>query len=397
MTRGRATWLAGLVLVWSVVTACTASRPDSTTTPEPTLPATSPVARDYWPTTGWRTAAASQHGIEAGQLDKVEDQVDQAYPGVRSVLVVRHGYLVYEHYRQGLSRTSGHDVQSVTKSVVGALVGIALAEGKVQSLDQPIAELLPAQLPAAGDPRFAQVTVKHLLTMTSGLPGDDPGRGGDPRVSDAMFESADWVRHIVSQPLQSDPGTRFAYSNGTAHLLSAILAEVSDQSTLNYARVKLFEPLGIRTDKAFEPRLVSPIDPDLVKAYERASVAWPTDPQGFHYGGGFLRLPAREVAKFGYLYLNGGRWDGQQVIPADYVVASTSAAGSSPNVLQGYGWLWWVGTEGGRTYFARGYGGQFIYVVPELDLVVVVTSDAVEGGLDPRILITQTIIPAVSP
>ena len=138
------------------------------------------------------------------------------------------------------------------------------------------------------------------------------------------------------------------------------------------------------------------IDNSTIEAYERSSVAWPVDPQGYHYGAAFLRLPARDLAKFGYLYLNGGRWDGKQVIPADYVAAATSAAGSSPNYSNGYGWLWWVGTEIDRTFFARGYGGQLIYVVPELDLVIVVTSDLDAGGLDPKTLISQTILPAVT-
>lgn len=386
--------LAALMLIWLLLAACTQSPPDGRRTLEPSSPA--PVARDYWPTAGWRTAAPADHGIDSAQMAQVEDQVAKGYPYVRSVLVVRHGYLVYEYYREGLDKTSGHDVRSVTKSVVGALVGIGLGEGKIKSLDQPVDELLTTQLPEGGDPRFAEVTVRHLLTMTSGMAGDDPAAGGDPRVSEAMWASKDWVRHILSQPLVSEPGARFAYNDPDAHLLSAIVADVSDQSTLDYARTRLFEPLGIRTDEAFEPKLEAHIDNSTIEAYERSSVAWPVDPQGYHYGAAFLRLPARDLAKFGYLYLNGGRWDGKQVIPADYVAAATSAAGSSPNYSNGYGWLWWVGTEIDRTFFARGYGGQLIYVVPELDLVIVVTSDPDAGGLDPKTLISQTILPAVT-
>jgi CubicO group peptidase (beta-lactamase class C family) len=126
-------------------------------------------------------------------------------------------------------------------------------------------------------------------------------------------------------------------------------------------------------------------------------VAWPVDPQGYHFGAGFLRLPARDLAKFGYLYLNGGRWDGNQLIPADYVTAATSVSGSSPNLSMGYGWHWWVAVEEGHhTFSARGLGGQFIYVVPDLDLVVVITSDVETSGVDPKILITRTILPAVT-
>jgi CubicO group peptidase (beta-lactamase class C family) len=122
-------------------------------------------------------------------------------------------------------------------------------------LDHTVGELLPAQLPKDADPRFAGVTVKQLLTMTSGLAGDDRSLGGDSRVEDAMSKSSDWVRHILSRRLVWEPGTQWAYSNASSHLLSAIVANASGQSTLEFARAKLFNPLGIRTDGAFEPVL----------------------------------------------------------------------------------------------------------------------------------------------
>jgi CubicO group peptidase (beta-lactamase class C family) len=388
-------WLAIVALV-SLLVACSGSNSDGGPTLEASTPAAA-VARDYWPTAGWRTAAPQDHGIDPAALAMIEDQVAKAYPQVRSVLIVRHGYLLYEHYWQGLDQTDGHEVRSVTKSVIGALVGIAIAEGKIKSLDQTVGELLAAQLPKDADPRFAGVTVQQLLTMTSGLEGDEESLGGDPRVDEATLKSSDWVRHILSRRLEAEPGTHFAYSDDGAHLLSAIVANVSGQSTLAFARAKLFNPLGIRTDGAFEPVLSDHIEAATVEAYRRASVAWPVDPQGYHDGAGSLRLPARDMAKFGYLYLNGGRWNGNQLIPGDYVAAATSARGSSPNLSMGYGWLWWVLPEGDHnTFSARGYGGQFIYVVPDLDLVTVVTSDPEKSGVNPQILITQTIVPAIT-
>jgi CubicO group peptidase (beta-lactamase class C family) len=395
--------MAGVALVWSVLAACSGSglnEDGPTPTPTPSLSAataTATATRDYWPTAGWRTAAPENHGVDSAALAEIRGQVAKGYPQIRSVLVVRHGYLVYEAYWHGLDKTDGHDVRSVTKSVIGALVGIAIAEGKIKSVDQTVGELLAAQIPQDADPRIAQVTVKQLLTMTSGLAGDDESSGGDPRIEDAMVKSPDWVRHILGRRLETEPGTHFAYSNASSHLLSAIVATVTGQSTLAYARIKLFEPLGIRTDGAFEPVLGDSIDDATFEAYERASVAWPVDPQGFHYGAAYLRLPSRDLAKFGYLYLNGGRWDGRELIPADYVAAATSVSGSSPNHSMGYGWQWWVAIEEGRhTFTARGRGGQFIYVVPDLDLVTVITSNVETSGVDPKILITQTIVPAVT-
>jgi hypothetical protein len=182
-----------------------------------------------------------------------------------------------------------------------------------------------------------------------------------------------------------------------SHLLSAIVATATGQSTLAYARVKLFEPLGIPTDGAFEPVLGDAVNDATIDAYENASVAWPVDPQGYHFGAAFLRRPSRDLAKFGYLYLNGGQWDGHQLIPADYVAAATSPRGRSPNLSMGYGWHWWVAIEEGhQTFSARGYGGQFVYVVPDLDLVTVITSNPETSGVDPKILISRTIVPAVT-
>ena len=379
------------VLVCLLAAACSGSGWDGRPTQQTSGP-TNAAARDYWPTAGWRTAAPKDHGMDSA-VAQVEDVLTRAYTHVRSVLLVRHGYLVYEHYRYGLDATSGHDVRSVTKSVIGALVGIALAEGKIKSLEQTVGELLPAQLPRDADPRFANVTVRQLLTMTSGLAAND-----DSTADEAARNSPDWVRYILSQRLATDPGTHFAYSDLNSHLLSAIVANASGQSTLAFARANLFGPLGIDTERAYEPVLGGKVDLAKLNAYERASAAWPVDPQGYHYGGALLRLPARDLAKFGYLYLNGGQWEGNQLIPADYVAAATSLNGSSPNLSNGYGWLWWVAMEDGhRTFSARGHGGQYIYVVPDLDLVTVVTTDPNAGGLDPKVLILSILLPAVTP
>lgn len=394
MKRG-SRWLVMLASGLLLVAGCTGTTSESRPTPEASSPADA-VERDYWPTTGWRSAQPEDHGIDPAQLAMIEDQLPKEYRHVRSVLVVRDGYLVYEQYREGLDRTSGHDVRSITKSVVGALIGIALAEGKIASVEQTVGELLPAQLPGSADSRFADVTVRQLLTMTAGLAGDDPSMGGDSRVFEAMWTSSDWVRHVLGQRLVTEPGTRFAYNDATAHLLSAIVANVSGKSTLEYARAKLFEPLGIDTQHALEPVLGESIDSATIEAYEESRVAWPVDPQGVHFGAAFLRLPARDLAKFGYMYLNGGRWDGQQVVPADYVATATTAGGSSPNVSAGYGWLWWLESEGTPTFVAQGRGGQLIYVAPDSDLVIVVTSDPEAGGPNPLLLIIQTILPSVT-
>jgi CubicO group peptidase (beta-lactamase class C family) len=277
-------------------------------------------------------------------LDDLDTQVPDRYPQVRSLLVVRHGYLVYERYWQGFNAADGQELHSVTKSVISALVGIAVGEGHLQGLDQTVGELLAPHLPKHADPRIRAVTVQQLLTMTGGLAGDEQSTGGDARLSKRLFQSRDWVAHILGRRLATTPGTTFAYSNASSHLLSAIVADATGQSTLAVARAQLFSPLGIQSDNVFEPLAVKPPTPAQVQAYRRAAVAWPRDPQGYHFGFGEAKLPARDLAKIGYLYLNGGRWNGTQVVPADYVRASTQPHSNLPGLGPegGYGYQWWT-------------------------------------------------------
>jgi CubicO group peptidase (beta-lactamase class C family) len=293
-------WLLVGILACSVAAACTSGPRER---PAPThRPAGVPTQRDYWPTAGWRAAPPAQVGLDPEVLAKLD--TNAAYhPQLRSLLVVRHGYLVDERYWHG-DAGSGQEAFSVTKSFTSALVGIALGDHHLKSLDQTVGELLARHLPADADPRLAKVTVRQLLTMPSGLAGDDPTAGGDLALLVRLRQSRDWVRHILGRRLATTPGTTFAYSNAGSHLLSAIVADATGQSTLAFARAKLFGPLGIHTEHALVGVDVPNPSRALSRAYQRAAVAWPTDPQGYHTGFGGLKLPARDLAKLGYLYLN---------------------------------------------------------------------------------------------
>jgi CubicO group peptidase (beta-lactamase class C family) len=396
VTRQESWRLLGVLLVCLLVAAC--SSPDGRrATATSRQPSAAPTQRDYWPTAGWRTAAPSQQGMDPQVLDDLDTQVPQQYPQVRSLLVVRHGYLVYERYWQGFDAADGHEIHSITKSITSALVGITLADHKLKSLDQSVGELLAAHLPRHPDPRLRQVTVRQLLTMTGGLPGDVQPTGGDQRLSRRLFRSRDWVAHILGQPLAATPGTTFAYSNASSHLLSAIVADASGQSTLAVARAKLFNPLGIRSDNVFQPLAGHPPTSAQLQAWRQAAVAWPRDPQGYHFGFGETKLPARDLARFGYLYLNGGRWNRTQVVPADYVRASTQPHRHLGGPRVGYGYQWWTTSINLHAAFeAMGLGGQRIVVVPDLDLVVVITCDAQQRREDAEELVGQIITPAVT-
>ena len=352
---------------------------------------------DYWPTAGWRTAAPDQQGMNPAVLDDLNTVVPNFYPQVRSVLVIRHGYLVYEGYWHGFTASDGHDSRSVTKSFVSALVGIALRDRHLESLDQTVEELLADHLPANADPRLRKATVKQLLAMTSGLASDDSSLGGDDKIWDRMARSRDWIRHTLGRRLESNPGERFAYSSATSHLLSAIVADSTGQSTLAFARAELFGPLGIATDHALELTINHwPVTKAELETFEKAKVAWPRDPQGYHLGDGFLKLPARDLAKLGYLYLNDGRWDGPRWSPP-----TTFAPPHSHKATRIRGTT--TATSGGSTtitattpFAPRATAASSSTSSPKLDLVVVITSDPNQERNDAGNLVWTTIVPAVT-
>jgi CubicO group peptidase (beta-lactamase class C family) len=380
-----------LALVGSLAVGCTSGGdPGSAAAAGP------PDEREYWPTEDWRSADAADHGFDAGELAEIERMVDEAYTSVRSILIVRDGFLVYERYWDGVDASDGHDVRSVTKSVVGALVGIALADGAIDSLDQTVGDLLAAHLPPEADPRTATITVRQLLSMTSGLPGDDPTIAGDPTILDEIDRSPDRIRAGLSLPLDAAPGAQWRYSNVSSDLLAVIVADATGRSLLDYARDRLFGPLGIETDGAYEPAVVGwPPTTEQIERYQAAAVAWPTDAQGYHWGAAGLRLPARDLARIGFLYLNGGRWGGEQIVPADFVRASTVPGDASTGSRDSYGWQWWMADDSDHGAFsARGFGGQVIEVVPGLDLVAVVTADPEVPRGDGHTLVNTFVVPA---
>lgn len=330
-----------------------------------------PRARSDWPTAGWRTATPEEQGMDGDLLDEAGSRVPDELPDVSALLVARGGRLVFERYYGGVGPDDPIDVRSVTKSVTGTLVGIALAEGDLDGLDQPIGELIPERIPPGADPLTPGITLEHLLTMTSGLAWD---AGSDYQ---RLIASDDWVGLTLGLPVAYEPGTVYAYNSGGSHLLSVILAEATGQDTATYARDRLFDPLGIE-----------PGD-------------WDRSPQRETNGGFGLELTARDMAKLGELYLNEGRWDDEQILPASYVRAATTeqstgdATGGTP-----YGYQWWVTDASGYpAFYALGYGGQYVYVVPNLDLVVVIAAARrvpAEELRSPRYLIEEVIIPAAN-
>jgi len=350
----------------------------------------SPAARS--PDAGPSLTAATRQFTAADLEKRVQAFLDLDYSGsfdhVRAILVTVRGRPVVERYYNSSAPTTSN-VFSVTKSVMSALIGIALDEKRLRSVDQTLAELLPAHA-ATMAPQVKAITLRQVLTMTAGLPADPAGV--DPP---GFMASGDWVASILHTGTEQPPGKGFSYSSAGSHLLSAILAEATGRSTLDYAREKLFTPMGIDTIPAAEPVARE----ENLPAYNRAGFAWPKDPQGHHVGFSLLKLTARDMDKLGQLWLNEGRWGDRQLVSAAWVIESTRPHVPTGNTPEHYGYQWWVTTaDEHRAFAAMGAGGQLVEVVPDLGLVVVVSSADAIGNAGPDSyldLVSTHIAPAI--
>ncbi|MCY7378065.1 MAG: beta-lactamase family protein [Gemmatimonadaceae bacterium] len=310
-------------------------------------------------------AAARAVILDDARLDAVYARAGDLRP-LRSLLVLQGDSLRRERYYSGARAEQPANVKSASKTVISALVGIALARGHLRDVRQPLSELLPAETRGLDTARRA-IVLEDLLTMRAGLRSTSFDMYGE------FVASRNWVRHALTRPVVATrgEGAPMIYSTGSTHLLSAVLTRATRQSTFAFARRSL-APLGIR----LRP--------------------WTTDPQGVYFGGNEMRMTPREMLAFGRMYLDGGRApDGTQVLARAWIDSSWVPRTTSNWSGNAYGYGWWMReAHGHRVYFAWGYGGQFIFVVPSASMVVVATSepaparrdgghlDAVHGLLD---------------
>jgi CubicO group peptidase (beta-lactamase class C family) len=303
--------------------------------------------------------APEVRGLLAAEADEV-DAVAQTLPRLHSLLVSLRGELLFERYYNGRSRDRLANIKSASKSVISALVGIAVDRRLIPDVQTPIATYFP-ELASDSDARKAEITVEHLLTMRPGLEGTSNRNYG------AWVTSRDWVQHALARPMFALPGEEMEYSTGNTHLLSAILTKAAGQTTRQFANEALATPLGFTL------------------------APWPRDPQGIYFGGNDMLLTPRQMLAFGELYLNEGRVGGEQVLSRQWVQQSCEGVerdrrpgpafdpdgNVDPLRDRRYGYGWWVHQIGDyETCFAWGYGGQYIFVLPELDVVLVATSSA---------------------
>ena len=342
----RGAWLVAAVVALMGVVAATRGGAESDQATQPIAhTATTPVTLPAGMAPAW-----SPDGLDAAARD---------LPRLHSLLVSRDGEIVFERYYNGMRRDRPANVKSASKSIISALVGIAIDRRLIPDVATPIVKYFP-ELASDSDSRKREITVEHLLTMRPGLEGTSNRNYG------AWVTSRNWVRHALARPMFASPGEEMEYSTGNTHLLSAILTKASGKSTWQFASEVLAKPLGF------------------------ALAQWPRDPQGIYFGGNDMLLTPRQMLAFGELYLHEGRTNGQQVVSADWVERSCDGRArnrrpggpgfdsnreSDPLRDREYGYAWWVHEiRGYETCFAWGYGGQYIFVMPELELVMVTTS-----------------------
>ncbi len=292
----------------------------------------------------WQYDTLENQNIDRSIIENIHSTIDQ-YP-INAEVIVRNGVIVDEYYKEGYDETSVFTLQSTSKSITSAIFGIAMEKGYIDSVDTPISTYFPSIL-NDGSEYKSQITVWNLLTHTTGLNVSDTGNWTQ------WISSDNWVDYVLNSSAISRPGTTFNYFTGNTHLLSAIIQQTTGRTTLDFGKEFLFDPLDID------------------------SVECTTDSQGISDGGNGFAMNVYDMAKIGQLYLNEGVWEGEQIIPQQWVYDSTTVQFERSSGSADYGYQWWVRTFGDNdypAYFAQGHYGQYIFVVPDLELVVIMTS-----------------------
>jgi CubicO group peptidase (beta-lactamase class C family) len=326
--------IAGLILP-----ACSARK----------LPVQVPTA-SYWPTQGWRASTPEEQGFDSAKLAEGLQAIHAQNINIHSLTIIRNDDLILDAYFYPYDGEAFHEIASVTKSVMTTLIGIAADRGMLSIKDKMVSFFPDRPIANRGFWKN-QITVRQLVGMTSGL---DCVSANDEQTLAEMGSAPDWVQFTLDLKVKHVPGTYFEYCSPGMHVLSAILQEVSGMTTAEFARINLFEPLGI-TD-----------------------FLWEADPQGYNDGWAGLYLHPRDLAKIGYLMLHQGQWDGKQIVSSEWVQEATKLQ-EKTNKGDNYGYGWWVPPPTEFVEFAaEGRGGQYIRVLPELNLIIVTTGGGFE-------------------
>ncbi len=343
--------------------------------------------------TDWAVATPAEAGLDPALLCAIGPRFAAwREANVHAILVIRHGKLVYERYFAGEDEHHGqstgvvtfdagtkHDLRSISKSVTGLLAGIAIGKGQLPGVDQPVLAMLPGYADLR-TPEKDRITIRHLLTMSLGLKWNEDLPVTDPANNETqMDEAPDPVRYVLSQPVESPPGQVFKYNGGATNILAALLRQATKQPLDVVAKAVLFDPLGI------------------------SDFEWIRLPSGDALAASGLRLRPRDTAKIGQLVLNHGAWNGKQVVPADWIAAAT-APSINAYLLWFYGYQFWLGRSlhhGTQVDWVegRGLGGQRLYIVPSLDMIVLVHAGLYRSSLQGVVtlsVLNRSVLPAVT-
>ncbi len=325
------------------------------------------VEPTFWPNDGWRIGTPEEQGFDSVKLTAALQAIVDHGIQIDSLLLIRNGYVVLDAYFYPFDAGLMHDLASVTKSFTTTLVGIAIDQGKL-SLDDTMLSFFPDRSIANVDARKESITIRDLASMRNGL--QSGCMVGDEATLNAMRANEDWLQAALDREAVQDPGNNFCYDSPGMHILSGILQAVSGETEAEFARQYLFEPLNIQ------------------------EYYWQPDPQGVSHGWGDLFLKPVDAARLGYLWLNGGVWDGKQIVSAEWVKAAITEYSNKGS--EGYGYGWWVYDD---NYAASGRNGQTIKVYPEWNLIIVVTGHGMELGeispyLEPAFVDPENPLPA---
>jgi CubicO group peptidase (beta-lactamase class C family) len=325
-----------------------------------------PPAPGYWPTHGWQENTPEENGFDSAKLAEGLEAIRDKGVNIHSLTIIRNDDVILDAYFYPYAGRTGHEVASVTKSVLTTLIGIAADQGKLR-LDDKMVTFFPDRKIANRSFLKNQITVRQLAGMASGL---DCTSTNDEQTLTEMGNAPDWVQFTLDLRMKHIPGTYFEYCSPGMHVLSAILQEATGMTTSEFARINLFEPLGIT---------------DFI---------WESDPQGYTDGWAGLYLHPRDLAKIGYLMLHQGQWDGRQIVSSQWVEEATKLqkkTGRGDN----YGYGWWVPPPTQFIEFAaEGRGGQYIRVLPQLNMVIVTTGGGFEWNDITPFLVPALVDPA---
>ncbi|WBW96756.1 serine hydrolase domain-containing protein [Oceanirhabdus sp. W0125-5] len=316
----------------------------------------------------WENSSPEDQDMDSHMIREAIKFIEEKNKNIHSILIVKDGSILTDKSFNPDKKDKPHDIYSCSKSIVSTLIGIAIDEGLIDSINNKVLDFFPEVIIHKEDINKKEITIENLLTMTTGL------KWNDYKDYDELWESENPIEYFFGHPLISEPGTKFCYCSGVPHILQFILEKVTGEDIFTYAKKKLFEPLGIK------------------------EVYWPEDDNGMKAG---IMLSPINMAKFGYLFLKEGKWGENQIVSSEWVKKSTMKHIETPlesnmvtNFGSGYGYQWWMNHFGG--FHANGFGGQYIFVVPKLDLVVVFTGSIYgDDFYIPQILMERYIVKAM--